>query len=238
MPNGSHLNRSKVSGVYHCYICQELKDDSEFYSDHTRFNGCSSRCKVCDNHRTEERKRGADVKVAPGMAKPTSIDNRHVRRKIKKRVEEIKALWDPKVVEQAHAEHGITRPWTDAESAKLQQMLLAEEPIENIAKVLRRGKGAIRVHANYVNLKQPSGKPWTDEDEVQLKELILKDMEAVDIAFKMNRSLRYIYEQIARVASDEEVMESKKGDETENKKKEKKRPRVTGRIKRMRNSKN
>ena len=188
MPNGSHLNRSKVAGAYHCYICRDLKDETEFYSDHTRFNGCSSRCKSCDDHRREERRRGADVKVAPGMAKPISIDNRHAKRKIKNRIEEIKALWDPKVVEDGFKESGMVRPWTDTESAKLQEMLTAGESLESMAKVLRRGKGAIRVHIQAVQLEPPSGTQLTAEEDQQLKKLILEDIPNYDIATRMNRS--------------------------------------------------
>lgn len=199
MPNGSHLNRSKVSGFYQCYICRETKDDGEFYSDHTRYNGCSSRCKNCDNERREARRIGADVKVRPSPAQRISVDNRHAKRKIRERVEEIKALWDPKAVEKAHAENGITRPWTDAETAKLQQMLLAEEPMADIAKVLRRGKNSIRAHAHEVGLKRPSGEPWTDEDDAQLEELMRQDVPPFDIAVKMNRSLDAINAHIAKL---------------------------------------
>ena len=189
MPNGSHLNRSKVSGVYRCYICGDLKDDSEFYSDHTRFNGCSSRCKSCDDHRREERRRGADVKVTPGMAKAISVDNRHAKRQIKKRIEEIKALWDPKAVEDAHKKEGIVRPWTSSENAKLQQMLIAEKSIEEIAKTLRRGKGAIRSHIQAVRLEPAKVSGWGDEDDKLLKTLMLEGLPLIDIYPRMNRSV-------------------------------------------------
>ena len=54
--SGKNLRTERVPGNYTCYICRESIDSENFYRDRTRHNGCGSRCKKCDDLRTEARK--------------------------------------------------------------------------------------------------------------------------------------------------------------------------------------
>ena len=56
MSNEKNLRTERVPGNYTCYICRESIDSENFYRDRTRHNGCGSRCKKCDDLRTEARK--------------------------------------------------------------------------------------------------------------------------------------------------------------------------------------
>lgn len=85
---GQYHRPNKVPGMYRCYACSEVLNEGEFYADRSRYNGCSSRCKVCDNYRTEMRK--GTLKKSSATPNPkTFIDNSRQKRQIKKRAEEI-----------------------------------------------------------------------------------------------------------------------------------------------------
>ena len=103
MPNGKCFRPYRLPGKYCCIVCRELKDAEEFYKDSSRYNGCCSRCKDCDNNRWREEKIGPDVKVRTAPAQCTSTDNRWAERQIKKRVEEIKS--DYRIVKRD--KHGL-----------------------------------------------------------------------------------------------------------------------------------
>ena len=51
MPNGQCYVPFRKPGRYTCIVCRELKDAEEFYKDASRYNGCCSRCKQCDDSR-------------------------------------------------------------------------------------------------------------------------------------------------------------------------------------------
>lgn len=91
MPNGRYYRPYRLPGKYCCYLCRDLKDSEEFYKDCTRWNGCASRCKVCDNYLREVRRSGPDVKVGDRMVNPTRVDNRWAERQVQKRIDEIKS---------------------------------------------------------------------------------------------------------------------------------------------------
>ena len=78
MPNGKCYVPFRKPGKYTCCMCQELKDCEEFYKDSSRYNGCCSRCKQCDNSKEK--------------------GYRWSERQIKNRVEEIKS--DSNVVQR------------------------------------------------------------------------------------------------------------------------------------------
>ena len=91
MPNGKVYRPYRIPGKYCCIICRDLKDAEEFYKDSTRYNGCGSRCKKCDN-RVREVRRQRYVGSAEALDAPsTKIDDSASRRQIKKRAEEIKS---------------------------------------------------------------------------------------------------------------------------------------------------
>lgn len=71
MPNGKCYRPYRLPGRYACIVCRELKDAEEFHKDSSRYNGCCSRCKSCDNSRDKS--------------------YRWSKRQIKERVEEIKS---------------------------------------------------------------------------------------------------------------------------------------------------
>ena len=79
MPNGKCYVPYRLPGKYSCYICQDLKDADEFYKDSSRWNGCCSRCKKCDNQRREVRR-----------TSEYQTDNDWSLRQERKRMDEIK----------------------------------------------------------------------------------------------------------------------------------------------------
>ena len=80
MPNGKCYQPYRIPGAYTCYICRDLKDAEEFYKDSTRYSGCSSRCKKCDDRRREARRSEA-----------YQTDDTSSRRLMKKRMDDIKS---------------------------------------------------------------------------------------------------------------------------------------------------
>jgi len=88
----------KLPGKYCCYLCRDLKDAEEFYKDSSRWNGCGSRCKKCDNYRREWRRGNPGHLFGEAITSlgksDTKVDDTYSRRQIKKRVQEIKML-DP-----------------------------------------------------------------------------------------------------------------------------------------------
>lgn len=190
MPNGKIFRPYRLPGMYCCYMCRELKDAEEFYKDCTRWNGCGSRCKKCDNYRSELRKDGK-TPTSAAANKRTSVDNRWSKRQVKKRIEEIKALFEPEKVKGAYEKVGMVRPWTDGEDAKLQQMLKAGDSMETIAKTLHRGKGAIRTRIPVVGylLDSERQRKWTAEEQLEFEGMIRVGASDDDIAIKLKRSL-------------------------------------------------
>ena len=52
-----------MSDLSHCYICQSYKYKSDFYPDHTRTSGVSSRCKYCCNRRIRTKKGNPGIQI-------------------------------------------------------------------------------------------------------------------------------------------------------------------------------
>ena len=82
MPNGKYDNTSKKPGKYRCISCGETKTDAEFYKDRSRYNGCSSRCKLCQKALVKDRrpvKKTPDYFSTPPRRrrKPTSCKSGH-----------------------------------------------------------------------------------------------------------------------------------------------------------------
>ena len=82
MSNGKCYRPYRIPGKYCCIICRDLKDAEEFYKDSSRYNGCGSRCKSCDNQ-VREARRDPTSQSFVGSAEALS------RRQIKKRTDEI-----------------------------------------------------------------------------------------------------------------------------------------------------
>lgn len=99
MPNGKCYRPYRMPGKYCCIVCRDLKDAEEFYKDCTRYNGCGSRCKKCDNLKREARRNSVNQRFAPSAKSldtpSTQTDNSWSRRQIKKRIDEIKSDLQP-----------------------------------------------------------------------------------------------------------------------------------------------
>jgi len=58
--------------LHHCYLCHRYLPWYDFYRDRSRHGGVGSRCKLCDNQRSEERKN-------PVKQQYSSSPNAHAR---------------------------------------------------------------------------------------------------------------------------------------------------------------